>query len=180
MRLVIQTERLTLRPFEMSDALPMFLNWASDPGVTKYLTWDKHRSLEDTEAILKKWIEEYEKPERLNFAIELKSNHALIGGINVVGYLDGPKGTPVIGYASSRIYWGNGYMTEACKALLSYLFSKGYEEVRIDAVVENIASNRVIQKCGGQLVKVEEEFYPLKNQTFRINRYIVRKEAFKN
>ena len=36
---VIETRRLILRPFTMEDAQPMFDNWASDPEVTKYLTW---------------------------------------------------------------------------------------------------------------------------------------------
>ena len=63
---------------------------------------------------------------RLNFAIELKSENKLIGGIDVVGYSGGVGGTPIIGYNLSRKYWGNGYMTEACLCLVNYLFSKGY------------------------------------------------------
>ena len=44
--------------------------------------------------------------ERINFAIVLKENNELIGGIDVVGYLDG---VPVLGYCLSRKYWNNGY-----------------------------------------------------------------------
>ena len=76
----------------------MFFGWASDPEVTKYLTWSTHKDIEETKKILSLWINEYEKPERLNFAIELKKEDKLIGGIDVVGYLGGVKGTPVIGY----------------------------------------------------------------------------------
>ena len=35
----IETRRLILRPFTMEDAEDMFTNWASDPEVTKFLTW---------------------------------------------------------------------------------------------------------------------------------------------
>lgn len=42
MRLTLHTERLTLRPFELEDAQAMFDGWASDPEVTKYLTWPTH------------------------------------------------------------------------------------------------------------------------------------------
>ena len=35
----LETERLILRPFVTEDAAPMFRNWASDPKVTRYLTW---------------------------------------------------------------------------------------------------------------------------------------------
>ena len=163
MKLTLETERLILRPFREDDAEDMFYGWASDDEVTKYLTWNTHENIDTTKYVLALWIKEYEQPERLNFAIVLKSENKLIGGIDVVGYDNGiPK------------YWNHGYMTEACQCLLNYLFSNGYAEVKIDAMAENIGSNRVIQKCGGILVKTEENFVPLKNRTVLINRYIVK------
>ncbi|SDA20832.1 ribosomal-protein-alanine N-acetyltransferase [Ruminococcus sp. YE71] len=172
MKLTLETERLLLRPFETSDAQAVYDNWASDPEVSKYLTWDTHTSVDVSASIVDMWVKEYEKPERLNFAVELKSEHKLIGGIDVVGYLDGE---PVIGYALSRAYWGRGIMTEACKKVVGYLFEQGYERIHIDAVRENIGSNRVIEKCGGELVRTDEELFPLKNTTFTVNRYIIRR-----
>lgn len=168
MLLTLETERLILRPFEENDAYAMFDMWASDEEVTKFLTWNAHKSIEDTKNILNIWIKQYEKPERINCAIILKDNNILIGGIDVVGYLDN---VPVIGYAISRRYWNKGYVTEACRCLLYYLFSLGYEKVRIDAVRENIASNRVIQKCGGKLINTIED--SIKNTKRIINQYEV-------
>lgn len=176
MRVTLETERLILRPFVVEDAEAMFSNWASDPEVTKYVTWNPHDSVETTRILLSSWVRQYEKPERLNFAIVLKENNELIGGIDIVGYLDGPKGTPVIGYVISKKYWGRGITTEACKRVLEYLFSLGYQQVRIDAEVENIASNRVIQKCGGEFLRCEEDEVPLKNKKVMVNRYIVNKK----
>lgn len=66
-------------------------------------------------------------------------------------------------------------MTEACKCLLDFLFSQGYEQVRIDAVVENTGSNKVIQKCGGELINTVEEFVKAKNKYYKINQYIIYK-----
>lgn len=168
MLLTLETERLILRPFEENDAKTMFDMWASDEEVTKFLTWNAHRSIEDTKNILNIWIKQYEKLERINCAIVLKENNVLIGGIDVVGYLDK---VPVIGYAISRKYWNKGYVTEACRCLLDYLFSLGYEKVRIDAVRENIASNKVIQKCGGKLINTIED--SIKNTKRVINQYEV-------
>lgn len=173
MKLILETDRLILRPFEIDDAEDMYNGWANDPEVTKYLTWDTHKDIEVTKMLLNMWISEYEKPERLNFAIVLKSEEKLIGGIDVVGYLGGADGTPVIGYNLSRRYWGCGYMTEACKCLIGYLFSKGYTDIRIDAMPENTASIRVIEKCGGVFIGSGEEYLPLKDKTALINRYIV-------
>ena len=173
MKLTLETERLRLRPFRMEDAESIFSGWASDPEVTKYLTWNPHKSIRETRCILSMWIAEYEKPERLNFAIELKETQQLIGGIDVVGYLDG---VPVLGYNLARRYWGFGYMTEACRCLIGYLFSVGYREIRIDAMCDNTASNRVIQKCGGVLLRTEPDFIYAKNCTMTVNRYIVKAE----
>lgn len=174
MRLTMETDRLILRPFRIEDAQEMFNGWTNDPEVTKYLTWNTHENIEETKQIINLWINEYEKPERLNFAIVLKKEDKLIGGIDVVGYLDGVEGTPVIGYNLAREYWGNGYMTEACRCLIEYLFSKGYSEIRIDAMPENIASIRVIEKCGGVFLNTEEDYDSLKNKTVLVNRYIVK------
>lgn len=174
MKLTLETQRLLLRPFRTDDAEAMFSGWASDPEVTKYLTWNTHESIDDTRAILDQWIGEYEKPERLNFAIVLKETEQLIGGIDVVGYIGGTGGIPVIGYNLSRVFWNKGYMTEACSCLIAHLFSKGYCEIRIDAMSENIGSIKVIEKCGGILLKTEEEYFPLKNETVSVNRYVVK------
>lgn len=170
MKLTLETERLLLRPFEPDDAEDIFTGWASDPEVTKYLTWNTHKSIDDTKFVLDMWIKEYEMPERINCAIVLKSENKLIGGIDVNGY---ENGIPVIGYDLSRKYWNNGYMTEACKCMLRYLFSRGYEKIRIYAMVENIGSNRVIQKCGGILDSTGEDFLPLKNKTITKNLYYI-------
>ncbi|MBQ3482481.1 MAG: GNAT family N-acetyltransferase [Oscillospiraceae bacterium] len=171
MKLTLETERLILRPFRVEDAEAMFTGWASDGEVTKYLTWCPHKSVEDTKALLARWVAEYEKPERLNLAIVLKEENRLIGGIDVVGY-DG--GRPVIGYNLARAYWNRGYMTEACGRLLAYLFSQGFEEVLISAMIENIGSQRVIEKCGGELVGTKEDYLPLKDKTVTINNYVVK------
>ena len=96
----------------------------------------------------------------------------ILGGIDVVGYIDG---VPVIGYTLKRDKWNQGYMTEACKCVRDFLFSLGYNTIKIDAVVENIGCNRVIQKCGGILLGNEEQEFLNKGKVFRINNYIFKK-----
>ena len=48
----IETERLLLRRFSKNDAGAMYRNWASDPEVTKYLTWPAHTSVNVSRAVL--------------------------------------------------------------------------------------------------------------------------------
>ena len=168
----LETNRLILRPFTILDAESMYLNWTSDEEVTKFVTWNKHQNIEETIALLNYWVKQYEKEERINFAIVLKDNNELIGGIDVVGYLDG---VPVLGYCLSRKYWNNGYTSEACNEVINFLFSLGHNKIIIDAQVKNIASNKVIQKCKGQYLETYKDFNASKNQEVNINRYIVYK-----
>ena len=52
----IETSRLILRESIMGDIEPMYRNWASDPEVTKFLTWSAHANLDVTENIISEWI----------------------------------------------------------------------------------------------------------------------------
>ena len=141
----LETERLLLRKPKIEDVKPMFNNWASDPEVTKYLTWPAHENIEVTKRVVDCWLKEEKDPKTIRFVITLKDNSEPIGSIDVVGYIED---NPEIGYCLSRKYWNHGLMTEACKAFVKYIFSKGFNKVLIKAVVENIGSNRVIEKCG--------------------------------
>lgn len=173
MKLTIETNRLILRPFEISDAKDMYEGWASDEEVTKYLTWGAHKSIDDTKSILSLWVKEYEKEERINFAIVLKETNELIGGIDVVGYLEE---IPVIGYVLSRKYWNKGIMSEVLQRVKEFLFSLGHNKIIIDAVEENIGSNRVIQKCGGVFQESYPDILKYSNKTVNINRYFILKK----
>lgn len=174
MRLTLETPRLTLRPFVSEDAEPMYSGWASDPEATKYLSWSAHETVEVTKSVIAQWLEEYEKPERLNFAIERKEDGRLIGGIDVIDYV---VGVPVLGYVLAKEFWNRGYMTEACNCLLQYLFHRGYSAVRIDAMAQNLGSIRVIEKCGGVYEKTEEVLRPQKGDTVALHRYIVKRPS---
>lgn len=150
----LETERLLLRHIRRDDAQRIFTYWASDPEVTKYLTWQPHASVAVTEAIVERWLADYDKPDTYRYGIELRETGELIGMIDVVGY---HHGNPVIGYCSGRPTWGRGYMTEALKALCAALFEAGYPMIRIEAVRENIGSNRVIQKAGFRFANSREQ-----------------------
>ena len=141
----LSTERLVLRKLVIDDVNSIFNNWANDPEVTKYMTWKAHKSIEETKQILDIWLNEYKEPKTIRYGIVLKENNELIGAIDVVDYIDN---NPEIGYCLSRKYWNKGYMTEACKAVVEYLFAIGYKTLLIEADERNIGSNRVIEKVG--------------------------------
>ena len=48
-------------------------------------------------------------------------------------------------------YWGQGYATEAVRALIDHAFGElGHETLQAGARVSNPASRRVLEKCGFQ------------------------------
>ena len=55
----IETHRLILRQFRLEDAEDMFAAWASDPDVTRFLTWPAHTSEDITRMVLTDWISRY-------------------------------------------------------------------------------------------------------------------------
>ena len=149
---VIETERLLLRKPKETDAESMFRNWANDPEVTKYLTWNPHGSIEITKQIIRFWLEEEKDPKTIRFVITLKGEGEPIGSIDVVRYIDG---NPEIGYCLAKKHWNKGLMTEACKAFIKLLFDLGFHKVLINAAEENVGSNKVIEKCGFKFVRKE-------------------------
>jgi RimJ/RimL family protein N-acetyltransferase len=63
------------------------------------------------------------------------------------------RGEPAseIGYWLGVPYWGNGYATEAARAVIDYAFNDlGYDVLVAGARVTNPASRRVLEKCGFQ------------------------------
>ena len=139
------TERLILRKLKLEDAESMFLNWDSDPEVAKYTLWVAHESVEVTKDLVNKWLEDEKDPKTIRFVITLKGNDEPIGAIDVVHYYNG---LPEIGYALSRKHWSKGYMSEACKVFINYLFELGYPKIFIRSDTRNIGSIKVIEKCG--------------------------------
>ena len=166
----IKTERLVLRKVRAGDAEAMFRNWESDPEVTKYLTWLPHESIKETKAIVREWIKEEDDPKTIRYVITTKENDEPIGTIDIVDYVGD---VPEIGYCLSRKHWGKGYMTEACKAFVKYLLDIGFSKIAIGANVENLASNRVIEKCGFSFSRQEnkEHCSPLKPEPIVVNWY---------
>ena len=85
----LKTERLVLRQFALTDAAAMYKNWASDPEVTKFLTWPTYADADVSKAILEDWAKSYERKDYYQWAIVSKDNgNEPIGSIAAVGMND--------------------------------------------------------------------------------------------
>lgn len=143
----LETDRLILRKFKIEDADGMYNNWASDAECSKYLAWDVHKNVEETKLIIRSWIKGYEDG-CYNWIVELKDTHEVIGSICVVTMIK-KHSTAELGYCYGSKYWGNGYATEALRAVIEYLLTEcGFFLIEARHISGNPASGRVMEKAG--------------------------------
>lgn len=143
---VIETGRLTLRPPNEGD-LDRIVDLIGDYGVSSMLSRVPHPY---TQADGRAWLARSAAPEihgERVFAID--NGEGLVGAVS---FRDLHK-TPVIGYWLGRPYWGRGYMSEAVRAALGWLFgATDHDRVIGEAMNENPASLKVQEKMGFTIV----------------------------
>ena len=153
----LETNRLILRRHEITDADDIYDNWATDPGVCRFWSWEPHKSIDETRALLAGWIDEYKKPNNYHWIIVLKSMSKAVGYI-YLSDIDDVSNSVSVHYALSRACWNQGIMTEACGCILAFAFDVlGTETVHSNHHIENPASGRTMQKCGMRYVKIARE-----------------------
>ena len=146
----IETNRLILRQFQIEDAHDMYVNWASDPEVTKYLSWPAYTSESDAVARMHWMRDQYAKGEIGDWAIELKALGQVIGSIGIVSKNVNAESVH-IGYCIGRKWWHQGYTSEAFAAVINYLFSDcGVNRIEARHAPVNPYSGAVMRKCGLQ------------------------------
>ena len=159
----LETERLILRKFKISDAVDMYDSYCKKDIVTKYLRWLPHVSVEETIKYLKDVVlVRYEQKYSYCWAIELKEIGKVIGCIDIVDQNLSLKQC-TIGWVLSDDYWGCGIMTEASKKIIDFMFEEGFVRIQSHHQIENIASGKVMQKIGmtyeGRLKKYDIDRY---------------------
>lgn len=144
----METARLILRPFVKEDAPAMYRNWASDPEVTKFLSWPTYKTVDTAYEILNIWVPQYRDDTFYQWAIELKEIGEVIGSISVVNF-DERVDMAEIGFCIGRSWWGQGMMTEAFQAVIDFLFGEvGVQRIEAGHDPNNPASGAVQRKCG--------------------------------
>ena len=145
--MIIETDRLILRPWKESDAEDLF-EFAKDPRVGPITGWPVHTKVEQSREIIKDILSK-----EGTFAVILKSENILVGDIALMlgatTNLGLPEDEAEIGFWLGVPYWGRGIIPEAVKKLLSY----GFETLHLNKIWcgyfdGNVKSKRVQEKCG--------------------------------
>lgn len=152
-KVVLETPRLLLRPFEKNDLLD-FNAYAKVPDVGEWAGWRHHQNLQESERVLDLFISE-----KKTFALVKKETNQVIGSLGIEKYhcdlpgiYDSLRGRE-LGYVLAKSEWGKGYMSEAVARVISFCF----EELDLDFLtcahfVRNERSKRVILKAGFRLM----------------------------
>lgn len=139
----LTTERVYLRYIILNDA-PRLFEIASNPNVTKFLSYTPHKNVDESRNILAKWIEE--EPFKKTYRWAILHEPRMIGTIEARIF---PNNLYNLGWQLDEKYWGKGFMTEAANAVIEWLFAeKGAEVVEATADIDNIGSWRVMEKTG--------------------------------
>ena len=149
MKILYETDRLIIRQWLQKDKYDLY-EYASDPNVTKYLSFPTYTSMQDAVDRINKLRKQY-KQSRIDtdYCIQLKNNTKVIGSIGLHNYTTTNDGEIEIGYVLNSKYQGNGYMTEALKGMIEYIH-KNHIAKRISANhnVENVRSGNVMKRAG--------------------------------
>jgi RimJ/RimL family protein N-acetyltransferase len=146
MRPTLTTDRLILRPFELADA-PAVQRLAADREIAANTLLIPHPY---PEGAAEEWINGHDDASpNLIFAVTLRDAGEAMGAIGL--HMEPRHERAEIGYWLGVPYWGNGYMTEAARAVVGYAFDGGgVNRVFAYHFTRNPASGRVLQKIGMQ------------------------------
>jgi RimJ/RimL family protein N-acetyltransferase len=154
---ILETDRLRLRLFTREDADALFA-LDSDPEVTRY-TGGPAADITPCRERIEKALLSYEayQCELGYFVAEDKASAAFLGWFDLRPALEyrfaaeagyGP-GELDLGYRLHRFAWGKGLATEGSRALVRKAFEElGAPAIVSSALVTNLASTRVMEKCG--------------------------------
>lgn len=146
--ITIETDRLILRKFEITDYEDMYNNWANDINVAKSSGFPVHTNINDTKDLVKYWVEEYKLDYIFNWIIIEKSSNKAIGSITVVNK-DLKNKICELGYNVGQKWWNMGYATEALNKVVEYLFNINiFNTITAGCYAYNIGSMRVLEKNG--------------------------------
>ncbi len=145
----LRTDRLLLRRFTMDDVEPAYRNWASNPEVTKFLTWPTNTSLDHTKRVMANTIRQYEEPDCYYWAIcPIDEPDNPFGAIGVIALFE-EINTLQVSYVIGQPWWHQGYTSEALSAVMDFLFQEvGAERIEGRHDPRNPNSGRVLRKCG--------------------------------
>ncbi len=154
--MLIETERLILRPWTEDDAGALY-QYARDPAVGPAAGWPVHTSVENSREIIRDVLS---APE--TYAVVPRGTGTPVGSIGLIAPQTSHTGIGPdereLGYWIGVPFWGRGLIPEAVRALLRRCFLElGCSAVWCGYYDGNRKSRRVQEKCGFRFHHTEED-----------------------
>lgn len=144
---IFETERLQLIQLNQSHA-PHLFNQFSHAEVVRYYGMDPLKTVEQAEKMIVNMNIGFAEKRSMRWGIQLKETQDLIGTIGLNNLQLWNKKCEV-GYDLYPDFWGNGYVLEVLKKVLSYCFDElGLARVGAVTFPENEASWKLLLKAG--------------------------------
>jgi RimJ/RimL family protein N-acetyltransferase len=144
----LDTDRLTLRPFEPDDWVAVH-RYASDLAVVEFMDWGPNSEAETKLFISRARFAQAEQPQSVfELAVIETAMHELIGAAGI--HVSSPSNREGwIGYCLRRESWGQGFATELARRLIRF----GFNDLKLHRIFatcdpRNVRSRRVLEKIG--------------------------------
>ncbi len=141
----LESDRLVLLQPRAEDAAAIFERYASDPEVTRFLNWPRHRSIADTDRFIEFSANEWARWPAGPYLVWSRHGRRLIGSTGL--HFEAPD-RAMTGYVLARDAWGCGYATETLEIMIDVARQTGVVELFASCHAEHRPSWRVLEKCG--------------------------------
>ncbi len=148
---ILQTKRLMLKALDERDKQQMLDIFFNEDIKRTYMLPD-FEDKKQAEGLFEKLVN-FSRTDA-HFVYGIYFNDTLVGLVNDCEIKDS---TIEIGYLIAPEYQGRGFATEAVRGCIDELFRMGFEHIIAGFFRENIASCRVMQKCGMHKIALEDD-----------------------
>lgn len=143
---ILETERLIVRELDLKDMDDLFELYSCD-GMTDYM--EGLYPYEEEYEYQKAYIENMYRFFGYGMWLVFEKESGKLVGRAGVEHREEPEGELELGYAIGTPFWGRGYATEVCRAILDYTREElGFEEIYSLVEPENKNSIHVLEKLG--------------------------------
>ena len=160
----LETTRLYLRPFQVSDITQVYLDALNDLSIigqteARHLFWDRKSATE--------FIQLANEISSILFGVFIKENDKPIGNVRLFNIHSIHKRAELSLLFYDKNEWSKGYATESVNAVINYGFNTlGLHRIIADYYATNIASSKMFSKVGFVIEGVFREHFLVEHNKF--------------
>ena len=159
---IIESQRLILRPLNLSHLSNNYVSWLNDFEVSKYIISAGDYNYKK----LEKYLEDIEKKDIYFWAIHLKTNNKHIGNIKI-DPINTKHGLGQYGIMlGDKSEWSKGFAKESSLAIIDFCFNElRLRKITLEVIVDNNVAFKLYKKIGFVVegLRKNQEFH---NNTF--------------